>query len=119
MNLSKIAADDSGVSVVFIPADSYLTSRAKYIAQELRDAGIRTIGANHKLLSEGMLLGCVADYYSLGQQAAEIVDRHQNGSNLAEIPVERPRPKLVINRTTMKTLQLDLRSRSLATTYLP
>ena len=38
-------------------------------------------------IDNGALMGTVADYYKVGKAAARIVDRHQKGENLQEIPI--------------------------------
>lgn len=118
LNIRKIIESDPPISVVFLPADSFITSQAPRILKSLNRAGISTIGASHKLLTEGALLGSVADYYTLGQQAAKIVDRNQKGEPLAEIPVALPHRRLVINRTTMEHLGLDLQPALIKTVYI-
>ena len=106
-NLSIIAKKADVIDAVFVPSDSYITSKGKLVAKGLNMAGIPTIGASQKLVEDGILLGSVADYYLLGQQAATILDRHQKGAPLSMIPIESPHPKLVINQATMKLLNLD------------
>lgn len=117
--LERVIADDSGVSVVFIPADSYISSKAKHIANTLNQHGIKTIGANKKLITEGILFGTVADYFTLGKQAAEIIHANQKGLSLNAIPVEKPRPQLIVNSSTMLLLDLDIQSQSITTHFLP
>jgi ABC-type uncharacterized transport system substrate-binding protein len=48
-------------------------------------------------------------YLELGKVAAAIVHRHQQGTNLREIPVPAAKqPQLLINKTTRKALNVNL-----------
>jgi len=108
-NLQRLIDKTVVVDAVYLPTDSYIVSRAKFVANKLKIANIKSIGAIKKVISEGILLGSVADYYDLGKQAAKIVDSHQKGKRLNRIPIEVPEnPKLVINTTTSRTLDFDI-----------
>jgi ABC-type uncharacterized transport system substrate-binding protein len=79
------------------------------IGAQLRLAKIKTIGAVKPFIDHGALLGVVAAYYDLGQMAAGIVDRHQKGRPLQQIPVGTvTHPRLVINKTTSQLLNITL-----------
>lgn len=108
-NLQRLIDKKVKVDAVFLPSDSYVVSRAKFIAAQLKVAKIKSIGSIKKLIKEGALLGSVADYRDLGQQAAMIVDRHQKGDSLKKIPIQLPQnPKMVINVTTSAALDFAL-----------
>jgi ABC-type uncharacterized transport system substrate-binding protein len=70
-------------------------------------------------MSEGILMGSVADYYELGKLAASIVHAHRQGRDLSAIPIQTPAaPKLVINSKTMALLKLDLPDQLLSKSVL-
>lgn len=117
-NLDYLADDLNGIDTVFLPADSYITSRMEDIAKALRVIGLRSIGASEKLLAGGILMGSVVDYPILGKHAAMIVDNYCRGVGFEQIPVSTPQPRLVINKETMEGLGLDLQSQKLETSYL-
>jgi len=49
------------------------------------------------------------DYYHLGRAVAKIVDRHQKGEKLQNIPIEKvEEPYLVINKTTSDILNIKI-----------
>ena len=104
-NLQRLIDKKVDVDAVYLPSDSYVVSRAKYVANQLKVANIKSIGAIKKFIKEGILLGSVADYRSLGKQAAMIIDRNQKGKKLENIPIPVPKnPKLVINSATSAAL---------------
>lgn len=95
--------------LVYLPADSFLISQAEKIATELNKNKIKSIGAVRSYIEKGILLGTVADYPNLGAMAAAIIDRHQKGESLGEIPVQiQAKPRLVLNASTAKHLQVEL-----------
>ena len=54
-------------------------------------------------------MGLVPDYYERGKVAATIVDRHQKGEKLHNIPVQTPQePRLVINKSTSQMLNVQI-----------
>ena len=69
---------------------------------------IKTIGSLERYVKNGALIGVVPDYYALGKAAATVVDRHQKGEALQKIPVQRGKPRLVINKTTANALQVKI-----------
>lgn len=109
MNLRKIVDQSIMVDAVYLPSDSYIVSNAKEIALFLRRAGVPSVGAIKKYITEGALMGSVADYYELGREAASILNQHQKGRNFENMSIRTPsRPKLVLNETTMTFLGLEL-----------
>jgi ABC-type uncharacterized transport system substrate-binding protein len=109
INLGKLSTKRIDVDAVYLSSDSYLVSNAELIGSELRNAGIKSIGALEKYVKKGVALGTVADYQYLGRLAAEIIDRHQKGTPLGEIPVQRhENPPLVINKTTCDYLEISI-----------
>lgn len=113
-NLQKIVNGEVKVDAVYLPSDSYIVSNAKSIAAALVNARIPGVGAIKKYISEGMLMGSVADYYELGQLAASIVDQHRNGISMEDIPIKTPaRPKVLVNEATLQILNINLSARYL------
>ena len=108
-NLQRLIDNSVKVDAVYLPSDSYVISKAKYISDQLKLANVKSIGAVKTYIKKGALLGSVADYYMLGKKAAKIVDKHQKGKQFHSIFVEVPEnPKLVINTTTSKMLDFNI-----------
>ena len=54
-------------------------------------------------------MGVVFDNYQLGRTVARIIDRHQKGEKLQNIPIEKVKePYLVINKTTSNILNIKI-----------
>lgn len=108
-NLQKLMDESIVVDAVYLPPDSYLVSNAKLIGSQLRTAKIKSIGAIQRFIDNGVLIGVVIDYYQLGRAVAKIVDRHQKGEKLQNIPIEKvEEPYLVINKTTSDILNVKI-----------
>jgi len=108
-NLQKIIDKSIIVDAVYLPSDSFLVSNAKLIGSRLRTAKIKSIGATKIFIENGALMGVVIDYYLLGKTVARIVDRHQKGEKLQNIPIVKiKKPFLLINKTTSEILNINL-----------
>ncbi len=113
--LKKLIAKPDTVDAVYLPLDSFVLTKAKEIGSALRTAGVKTIGALKKFMTNGALLGVVPDYYRLGGRVADIVHRHRKGEPLADIPIAGvERPTLVVNRKTAKMLNVTFSKNALA-----
>ena len=100
-NLQKLIDKSTLVDAVYLPSDSFLVSNAELIGSRLRAAKVKSIGAIKSFIENGALMGVVIDLYQLGRTVARIVDRHQKGEKLQNIPIEKvEEPYLVINKTT-------------------
>ena len=108
-NLQKLIDEPILVDAVYLPSDSFLVSNAKLIGSQLRTAKVKSIGAIKSFIDNGVLMGVVIDYYQLGRAVAKIVDRHQKGEKLQNIPIEKvEEPYLVINKTTSDILNIKI-----------
>jgi putative ABC transport system substrate-binding protein len=108
-NLQKLKDKSIVVDAIYLPPDSFLTSNAKLVGSELRAAKIKSIGSVNLFIKDGVLMGFVPDYYKLGKAAAGIVDRHQKGEKLQNIPVATDEePTLLINKTTARLLNVTI-----------
>ena len=108
-NLQKLKNRSVVVDAVYLPPDSFLISNAKLIGSELMAAKVKSVASVETYIEKGALMGVVSDYLELGKAAAAIVHRHQQGTNLREIPVQAARqPQLLINKTTSKALDVNL-----------
>jgi ABC-type uncharacterized transport system substrate-binding protein len=108
-NLQKLIDEPILVDAVYLPSDSFLVSNAKLIGSQLRTAKVKSIGAIKSFIENGALMGVVIDYYQLGRAVAKIVDRHQKGEKLQNIPIEKvEEPYLVINKTTSNILNIKI-----------
>ncbi len=108
-NLRKLKDKSIVVDAVYIPSDSFMRTNAELIGSELRAAKVRSFGATKEYVDGGVLLGLVPDYYKLGKAAAGIVDRHQKGEKLQNVPVATDEePTLLINSTTARLLNVTV-----------
>ncbi len=108
-NLQMLIDNPDFVDAVYLSADSYLVSEAKYIGSQLRKAKLKSIGSVGSYIEHGVLMGVVGDYYQLGRVVANIVDRHQKGETLGKIPVQPiQNVMLMINRTTAGLLGVKI-----------
>jgi ABC-type uncharacterized transport system substrate-binding protein len=72
-------------------------------------AKIKTIASVKPFIDHGALLGVVTDYADMGRTVAGMVDRHQKGEPLQQMPVARViNARLVINNTTRHVLQIPI-----------
>lgn len=114
-NLEKLRNHSVVVDAVYLPQDSFIVSKAGLIGAELKAAEVKSIGSIKRYIDKGALMGVVTDYYKLGEAAATIVDRHEKGEKLQDIPVYTERkPVLVINKTTSQLLNVKVPSDLLA-----
>ena len=111
MNLQKII-DKSIRVAVYLPSDSFLISSAKLIGSQLRVAKVKSIGSIKAFIDNGALIGVVPDYYEMGRAVTTIVDRHQKGEMLQDMPVYQgyrtKEPILMINKTTSDILDFNI-----------
>jgi len=108
-NLQTIIDTPSLVDAVFFPSDSFLASKAHLIGTKLKQARIASFGSLKDYIEGGVLMGVVVDYFSLGKAVATIIDKHQRGTNLQDIPVVMPSAYfLCINRTTKLLLDFPI-----------
>lgn len=108
-HLEALNKNPGSVDAVYLAPDSYLSSEAPLIGAQLRQARIMSISQIRSLIEHGVLMGVAGDYYDLGKSVATIVDRHQKGTPLENIPVERfSNFKLLINQATADLLGLSL-----------
>ncbi|UCD33639.1 MAG: ABC transporter substrate-binding protein [Desulfobacterales bacterium] len=108
-NLQKLIDKSILVDAVYLSPASFLVSNAKLMGSQLRAAKIMSIGAVKNFIENGVLIGVVVDYYQLGRSAAKIVDRHQQGEKLQNIPVAKAEePYLIINKTTSDLLNIKI-----------
>jgi len=108
-NLRKLRDKSIAVDAVYLPADSFLVSNAKEIGAALKDAHVKSIASLEPFIDHGALLGVVPDYYQLGKAAAALVQRHQGGQRLQDMPVQTDKdPGLKINATTARLLKVTI-----------
>ena len=108
-NLQKVIDQSIPVDAVYLPSDSFLVSNAELIGSQLRAAKVKSIGAIKSFIENGALMGVVIDLYILGRAVAKIVDRHQKGEKLQNIPIEKvEEPYLIINKSTSDILNIKI-----------
>ena len=108
-NLEKLKSKAIKVDAVYLPSDSFLASKAKFIGETLVAAKITSIASLETYIEKGALMGVVPDYFELGQIAAAIVHRKERGEQFSLIPMQATKhPQLMINRTTANTLNVKM-----------
>ncbi len=108
-NLNKLLKKEVDVDSVYLPADSFLISHAPLIAAQLIKTRLVSVGANRNFVQAGITIGTLPSYYKLGRLAAQVVDRHQKGEKISDIPVMTDEnPQLLLNMTTVKKLALKI-----------
>ena len=107
--LQKLLDKSIMVDAVYLPLDTHIFTHAPRIGAKLREAKIKSIGSLKRFVQHGALIGVVPNYYGIGKAIAAIVDRHQKGEELQDIPVVRVKaPILMINTTTARLLQVHI-----------
>ena len=108
-NLQQLIEKSIVVDAVYLPLDSFMITNAKLLGAKLREAKVKSIGSLESFIKDGALIGVVPDYYQLGKSIASIVERHQKGEKLQNIPVATVKePTLMINKTTADLLQIAI-----------
>ncbi len=106
-NLQKLIDKSIVVDAVYLPLDSFLLTKAELIGTKLRAGKIKSVAAQKKYIENGALFGVIPDYYKLGKVVATILDRHQKGEKLQNIPIQIPKePLMVINKTGSDELNI-------------
>jgi putative tryptophan/tyrosine transport system substrate-binding protein len=108
-NLQALIDKSVVVDAVYLSTDSFIVSNAKLVGSKLREAKVKSFGSIQTYVENGSLMGVVPDYHKLGKAAASIIDRHQKGEKLHNIPIEITKePTLMINKTTADLLQITI-----------
>lgn len=108
-NLLLIKKQSSNIDAVYLPLDSYIISNADMIGTQLNASKIFSIGAQKEYIKKGVFIGTVPSYYNLGEQAAMLIDRHQKGEHLGNIPIQHvKKPQIIINKKTQKILNIKI-----------
>ncbi|HHQ4601288.1 TPA: ABC transporter substrate-binding protein [Aeromonas veronii] len=105
-NELKRLQQDAKNDIVFLAADSYLLSIAPRLLNALNAAAIPTICSAELFVEHGCSVGTISSYEALGKMAAGIIHRHQQGTELQDIPLQTdPHPKLVLGQLGNTTTQ--------------
>lgn len=108
-NLLNLEKNQDGIDFVYIPLDSYLTTKSKDIGNCLKKIKIASLGTMKEHVDNGALLGLVPDYYNLGKKAAQVLDRNYRGEPLSQIEVQKEEnPKIAINESTRKAIKVKI-----------
>lgn len=114
-NLERLVETPGLVDAVFMPSDSYLSSRSEFIAEKLLESRVVSFGSLRQYIEDGMLMGVVIDYYRLGKALARILDHHQQRGSFHDIPVVQPDEyEWLVNPETQKLLGVSLPEKVLA-----
>lgn len=94
---------------LFGTPDARINAAMKEIAQQAIKEKLPYIAANIGDVQRGALATYSADYYSLGQQGAVLVDKVLRGARPMDLPIEQPfKLNLVINLMTAKAIGLKI-----------
>jgi putative ABC transport system substrate-binding protein len=75
---------------LFIPPDVVFVAASEFIIRQAIDEKLPTVGPNVMTVRRGALAAYSADYYSLGQQGAKLVDKIVRGARPSDLPIELP-----------------------------
>lgn len=97
------------VDAVYVFSDNKIASSIALLADVLTDNKIPSVGAEEAHVEEGILMTDGISYFSLGEQAGEMVKRILiDGENPGEIPVETSKAfTKKVNRETLEILGLN------------
>ena len=108
-NLKRLIDTPGLVDAVLMPSDSYLGSRAEFIAEKLLAGRVISFGSLREYIEKGILMGIVIDYHRLGREVAKIVDQHQQFGSFYDIPVMEPKEyEWLVNLETQQKLGVSL-----------
>jgi putative tryptophan/tyrosine transport system substrate-binding protein len=97
-----------GDGIVY-PPDATVNAALRSIQPQINRERLPSIAANIGRVHEGALAAYAADYFTLGQQGAAMVDKILRGSRPMDLPIEQPLMlKLVINLKTAKAIGLKI-----------
>jgi putative ABC transport system substrate-binding protein len=108
-NLQKLIDKSIVIDAVYVLSDSFMVSNAQLIGRQLRAAKVKSFAPIKDFVTKGILMGLVPNYYVLGKEAAKIIDSHQRGIKLQDIPIVTVKePRFVINTTTANLLEMTI-----------
>ncbi|MBI2087374.1 MAG: ABC transporter substrate-binding protein [Deltaproteobacteria bacterium] len=94
---------------IFIPPDAFVIAAIREIVHQSIKERLPTIAPTVVDIQKGALATYGADYHSLGQQGAILVDKILRGARPMDIPIEMPfKLKLVINLKTARAIGLKI-----------
>lgn len=97
-----------GEALLLPPEASLVAATEQFAVQAIKEK-IPAIGANVQTVRRGLLAGYSADYYSLGQQGAKLVDKILHGARPMDLPLEQPyKLQLLINLKTAKAIGIKI-----------
>lgn len=96
-------------SAIVYPPDTSVNAALGLIYPQVVRERLPSVGTNIGNVHDGALATYAADYFSLGQQGAVMVDKILKGSRPTDLPIEQPaKLKLVINLKTAKAIGLKI-----------
>lgn len=94
---------------LFIPPDVAFVAASEFIHRQAIDEKLPSVGPNVMTVRRGALAAYSADYYSLGQQGAKLVDKILHGAKPSDLPIELPyKLELAINLKVAKEIGLKI-----------
>ncbi len=98
------------IDAVYFVSSSFMISKSEEIMPILTDAKLPTLCSVSNYVKSGCLMGSGANYKNLGRLAADILDQHQKGKDLEDIPVQYDeKPEFLFNEDTQKSLGIVIK----------
>jgi putative ABC transport system substrate-binding protein len=94
---------------LLLPPDATVVASTEEIAHQVIKEKLPHVGPNIETVKSGLLAAYSANYYSLGQQGAVLVDKVLKGARPTDLPIEQPfKLSLMLNLKTAKAIGLDI-----------
>jgi putative tryptophan/tyrosine transport system substrate-binding protein len=94
---------------LFLPPEATVVASAEEIARQMIKEKLPHVGPNIETVKRGLLAAYSANYHSLGQQGAVLVDKVLKGARPTDLPIEQPfKLILMLNLKTAKSMGLDI-----------
>ena len=90
---------------LFVPPEATIVASTEEIAQQVIREKLPHVGPNIETVKRGLL----ANYFSLGQQGAVLVDKILKGARPTDLPIEQPfKLHLLLNLKTARAIGLEI-----------
>ena len=94
---------------LFLPPEATVVASTEEIARQVIKEKLPHVGPNVETVKKGLLAAYSANYHSLGQQGAVLVDKVLKGARPTDLPIEQPfKLSLMLNLKTAKAIGLDI-----------
>ena len=95
------------VDLIILPQDSFIATNQKKIIDAINFAKIPSFGTIRDYHDSGALIVMTPDFEKGGRKLAAMIDEHQQGALLSQLPViTDEQPKIIVNEKTAQLLGL-------------